>query len=588
MCREYSMKRIARFSLLFAMSLFLNASYGFMVYAESGIPEEAAAAYSEQALLLLEAGLDKDAITLAEAALRYRPDYSDALAIIAYSLALENEQISISDSNMTSFGQSVEQQVDYLMRAVQGYGFILLSEAEARLSLAHLLIQTKRFEQAAQILPPITAGGLPEEQLYIAWIRIFIGQEKWADADSLLNEAIRLYPRSAELMELLLSRDPVPQFFTRAFLENALQPSRYYTDALLRLIESQSSYSTHLFEQYYALGGDSPRAPCIQLLRAGSLELEQDQIDAMYDRFVSFGGLERWDLLALLYHHDLPEYLLERLQNDTSELTGTLYWHQPYQLRPSYWIYVQQGRLQRAYLDTDSDGLVEFEVSFVEGLPSQFVEYGPEETRICMYHYYPWLVRCEIVAENQKDIFTFVPYQMELPLFEILPVRGIHSWANADFSTFNDMHMDNPLNHAGRIRQHERINANGESEYYWYRAGNIALSHMRDRTGSMYSVTQYQDNLPVRSSVSLQHDGYFDQVSVYENGQIVASAFDIDRDGQADLWESYGERSGQLWRIHTEPLFGILLHPSFSDCRQADIIDSNDELFTSLLEMFDF
>ncbi|AFG37927.1 hypothetical protein [Spirochaeta africana] len=522
----------------------------------------AAATFTDHAYQLLLDGEPAGARDLAERALRYNPAKPDAHAVIALSFDPDSDQTL--------------RIVQHLYQALEDPGPHRISRIELQLLLGRLLLRMDRVEDAARILPPVSDVGLPRRDVLTAQVMLAYASSDYRRGDDLLQEGLRLYPDSPELIDILLQRDPVPHFFTRAYIEHGLQQSPLYRRAVLRMAETRNSYADReqLLQRYYALGGQSARASWLRLLDAVSQQLERSELETRFQRFMDDGGMRRWDLVYELLQTELPDYLLESIDARLRDYTGRIYWYQPYHSMPEQWLQLRNGNPVRWYLDQTADGQANLEIGFVEGMPHQAVLRTGEQEYLYNYHFYPWVIGIQQTLPEDAIYYSMIPFTLELPMFEQLPVGDGQSWA------------------AQRIRAGDRwpqITADRQQYRYsrkelddgrvrtrWYRDGITVRDEYRTEEDVLIRLVEYRQGARHRGSESLSHDGYFDMAELYDQDDLIARAFDTNRDGQADVWERFDERRTQIWKLGSQPLIGAVLHDPFAPLPEIDIFYGDD------------
>ena len=538
----------------------------------NGVSQELAAIYTSQAYDLMADGYRLDARQLAERALRYYSSYSDAHVIIAFSYQPNS--------------QDRERIIDHLQRAIDGSGLERYSRIDVRVFLADLYIQTHRLQAAEAVLPHFDDAGIPRQGLVEVWVDLLYARSEYREADYWLEQGLRLYPDSARLITILLQRDKQPDFFTRAFLEHALQASPYYREALLRFVETQKDMDVRqtLLQRYYALGGESPRAAWLQLRDAVAGD-DAAEIQKQLTAFTDAGGMERWDLLYELYQLALPDEILGQLDDRLNRKTGTVRWYEPYAQLPTQWIQLRDGELIRWHWDENTNGFADREVGFVAGMPYEAVMHHDATSYRYQYHYYPWVTTITEEGEQSSVQYSLVPFTLELSIFSELPVREARSWAAVSMREPRFHNVFNPAVATGRIRRMQTELSDGSLRTRIYVMGQLGEEHLADPDGQVFKITEFENGAPVRSSRSLQHDGYFDLSRAYRDGVPVASAYDLTRDGSADVWEYRDERAAQIWKLHNEPLIGLVISPWFANEPFIDIFYFDDEKLP-MLEYF--
>ncbi|THB66487.1 MAG: hypothetical protein D6B26_02665, partial [Spirochaetaceae bacterium] len=478
---------------------------------------------------------------------------------------------------------SSDQKLEHLVAAVNSATMHVFNQWQIRSELTRILLARKDFTKAREYLPPLN---MAEEMVVVSWAEYLVASGQYLEADDLLKDALRMYPRNAALLDMLLQRNPLPSFFTRAYVENALQESRRYTDALLRLIESQSDPAVRedWFVRYFAMDArphGSPRAAAMYFIDAVHNVLPDDEQRKRLEAFFAAGGGERWDLLSriLLSKSEMPDSIVAVFDAALESYTGVLYWHEAYVDLPVQWIEVDQGQIKKWCIDSTQDGKVDAEVNFVDGIPFEFLKHGKDEIDRYVFHFYPWVAMHE--HENAADFQHryFTPFSVELPVFISLPGADFQEWLSArpemvvERGHRSDM-PDQVL--ADHVRLLEESNQDGHICRTMYQKGKVIRQEWLDQNG-VYAITEYHENEPLRSSESLQRDGYFDRAGVFQDGQLLAYAYDLDRDGAAEMWEYFDQARTQIWLIKHSPRLGLVHNVDFANELLIDILADDDE-----------
>ncbi|MFW5800418.1 MAG: hypothetical protein ACOCVC_00170 [Spirochaeta sp.] len=560
-------------SVFWGMILLLAAAGVPSLAAESaGESSDSGAAeiYIDHAYDLLQEGLLLDARQLAERALRYNESSADAHAVVALSYRPQSAD--------------TETILHHLRQALHGGRLVRFSETELRVTLSTILRRVGRLDESAEVLPEIDHVGIPKQGVLESWVELHYARGDYRDGDRLLEEGLRLYPRSAVLADILLQRDPVPDFYTRSFVEHALQNSPRYLQSLLRLAEMQTDMQDRetLYQRYFALGGSSARAAWLRLADALDQDMSQEAVQNRFRDFRDNGGLQRWDLLYNLYAGDLPETIARQLSEELDSYTGTIYWYEPYSSMPSQWMELRDGTLVEWSWDQNLNGRADREVGFVDGMPHQAVIRRSSIEQRYTYHFYPWVIGYEERRNDGSTHYTIVPFSMEIPLFDQLPVRSSESWASQRISDPEIDFAISPSNDTSRIRIQKSRLQDGIQLKRLYRDGMLAREEYRENGDNLFRIIEFRGGVPYRSSESLARDGYFDMSGMYIDGELAARAFDTNRDGTADVWDYLNQPEAQVWRLGSEPLIGAVLDPRFPHPPNIDILYLDDEQYPNL------
>ncbi|GAB6090389.1 tetratricopeptide repeat protein [Spirochaeta dissipatitropha] len=517
--------------------------------------------YTSMAYDFFEKGSLQEAKELAEIALTYNPDNPDALLLYFFSIGRDVISLELLESEM--------------QRAIELGGFRYFRPEDSRIYLSELYMASGQYEKAREVLPFPEDSQLPGRRLIEANVELMYLMRDYSLADRWLYEGIRLFPESDVLADILIQRDPLPGFFTRAYIEYAMQSSPRYLQALLRLAQSQTPViREEILDQYFSLGGGSADGALIYLENAVLIGQEDTVLDR-WNRFKDSGGLLRWDLLRSIENSnlDFPTELIQEISDHLASFSGSLYWYDAFKQFPGQWIEFRDGEIIRWHLDSGSNGRLDYIVHFSDNIPQSIEAFGRMKYENYRYHMYPWVIQYIIHDDKSGERYRYelIPFSLEHRIFSNL-FEFERGQLPGKLNLLPDsMGIDSDL--SVHIRTREVIQSTGYRQVQEYFRALPVMEYAYNPVGTMIRITEFTDGEPSRSSISMQEDGYFDRVRKYSPGLLTSDAFDLNRDGKADYWLDYSnERAQHIWKLSNDPLLGLRMYPHFDSVPEVDIL----------------
>ncbi|MDR1316799.1 MAG: hypothetical protein LBK13_07995 [Spirochaetales bacterium] len=480
--------------------------------------------YFEEGRKRAEAGSRQDALGLTASALVFRPDYSDALFLKSTLLAQERETRIPA--------------LEAARGAVEADTWEFYSSRDGRIHLCRLLADMRFYREALDFLDgdglsvAASPGAVsPNAEEYGIRLRCYRGLGEEKKLRQTLAAALAAFPNEAVFLEFFFNiSDPLLPETVRRFELVRLEPEKHLP-AIAAYIRSagDSDIALRLAWDYFRAGGNDPAVSC--------LLIEKDLVDPAreIERFVSFGGLGRMELLRKLstaLRTRYPALLAEAL----SAFSGTVILDEDGDGIPEEEFLVEAGKPVRWKIDADQDGLDEVILDFSQStlLPSQAAYRDPGAGMMCMYAVYPYVEEAlyyESPYPELPDAARRTLRSRALPGFLALPL--ISDWTPP--SAENPSWLNYRLNRDFALLPREQV----ENFAYMYEERN---SREPDYT----------------RIVSL-HEGKIRQIDIvwskgeesivlhriiFQDGKFVRGLRDLDRDGIFDVRESYDELGG--------------------------------------------
>ncbi|MDR1179109.1 MAG: hypothetical protein LBK44_01280 [Spirochaetales bacterium] len=474
--------------------------------------------YFEEGRKRAQAGSRQDALGLTASALVFRSAYSDALFLKSTLLAQERE------TRLPA--------LEAARGAVEADTWEFYSSRDGRRHLCRLLADMRLYREALDFLdsPEVFAAASPVAEEYGIRLRCSRGLGEEKKLRQTLSEALAAFPNEAVFLELFFNiSDPLLPETVRRFELVRLEPEKHLS-AIAAYIRSvgNSDGALRLAWDYFRAGGTDPAVSC--------LLIEKNLADPAreIERFVSFGGLGRMELLRKLSTALRPRYpalLAEAL----SAFSGTVILDEDGDGIPEEEFLVEAGKPVRWKIDRNQDGLDEVIVDFSQStlLPSQAVYRGPDAGMMCAYAVYPYV---------EEALYYESPYPPE-------PPSGAARWTRRSHVLPGFLAL--PL-----ISDWTPPSAENPSWLDYRLNGDFALLPREQVENSAYMYEEWNSREPDYTRIVSLHEGKIRQIDIVLNkgeesvvlhriivqdGKFVHGLRDLDRDGIFDVRESYEE-----------------------------------------------
>jgi tetratricopeptide (TPR) repeat protein len=505
---------------------------------------EIARLYFENGRNLAQTGAKAEALELLDSALRFRPDYADALLLQSRLLAEDpaTRKKALEAARMAAGAASWE----------------FYSFREGVLHLSRILADMRLYEEALQCLGrPESLASPASAGEYAIRLRCYRGLGDRKKLEDTLASALAAFPGEPVLLEFFFrTADPLrPETVRRFELLDKNHAASLPAFAAYIQAAADSDGLLTLAWDYFKAGGNDPAVSCL-LMQKGAADPERE-----IERFVSFGGLKRMDLLRSVYASTRQRYP-RLLANLLSAFTGTSVLDKDKDGIGEEKFSIQGGKLFLWEIDEDQDGLDELSVEFSEKtlLPSRLVYRSGDSVLSCAYALYPYIEE----AMYEGGISGSAPGSRRT-LNRILP--GVLSLPIFSGGTFQESPEGIPylfyrLNSELSFLSLERVEAaaymyeerTAEDPEYTRRvflrdgvAGRIDIVHGGGEKERVLHRLIFEEGKFACGLRDLDRDGIFDVREFFEDGRLLAAAIDTTGDGKPDYREFFFPEVFKEW-----------------------------------------
>ncbi len=353
--------------------------------------------YANQAMTAIQEKDWPTADGLIKVALQFNPSNSDAL--YERGIVLQQRPGGIENA-ISAFG------------AALAAGQWSSEEPDpCRMDLGALLYRTKRYGEANAVLAKMTSTDSPD-WLYLS-ARSLAGEGQTEAASRMLERAIRAYPTDYRFVVELVRIDPQ---YRKQLAERYLQKvdTGHLPPEVLREIiidTPQAKQKRELIDVY------DLRFPQSATVLGESLMISEKVSDSQIGQFVAAGGLKEGGLAEQLYASLKSPQSKAFLAQSAAKFTGTSEWDTNRDGFAERTAVYESGRIVRLVVDDRQDGLPEYDVRFLNSVPSTVVaNHGGIEFHIA-YGAYPYVQSVDFTNGEVKTTYTMAPNSFALTLF---------------------------------------------------------------------------------------------------------------------------------------------------------------------------
>jgi tetratricopeptide (TPR) repeat protein len=498
--------------------------------------------YFEEGRNFQAAGARAEALELLETALRFRPEYSDALFLKSKILAEKPEN---------------RREASELARAaIKAASWEAYDLWEGTLHLCGLLAQLRRYREVLFLLNGSKRPGPRSVKEYELLLRCHQGLDDKKNLNTVLQAALEAFPEELFFLETYFRvSDPLRPETVRHF-ELVKRYAQWYLPAIAAYIlrAGDSDGVLKLAWDYFHAGGEDPAVSCL-LIEKGLVDPAREM-----ERFTAFGGLSRMDLLrkiasALRVQH--PRLLADAL----AAFSGQVVFDRDRDGIPEENFFIKEGKPSLWKIDEDQDGLDEIAIEFSEnGLPSQVGYLTHTSTMTLNYAEYPYIGESLYHDESRdmKESRTLrarvLPGNLAVPI-----VLGIPPAASVGVPW-----LDYRLNRSLASFSRERVE---NSAYMYEERNSLEPEYVQEvflENGKVQQIDiKYMEKTPNvivhrllfekgRFSYGLRdidRDGNFDLREFFEDGKLMRLSLDTTGDGKEDYTESFFPDIVKEWDI---------------------------------------
>lgn len=491
--------RVAVLSLaLFSLTQFTKA-----VADESGsarVSRELARIYAREAAELVDEA-DEEAISLADVALAYEPNSSDAQHVRA--LLHARSQSGRRDA------------IELLAAAVERPDFRVTSRREAHLKLAQLLLDSGEFDGSGEALAPLLESNPHDADALSLEVERLLRSGQRSAAFSVASNADALFSDDPRFFSALVRLDPSPGYEQLRRLETEPYEGNEWWFRAVRHYAAHASSADDRERSvtlYVEHGGGDPE---ILLYDEASDDLSR------VESFIESEGTIDIGLTQRLYQ-SVGEESRERLRDELNGLSGTLILDRLRRGLSEQRFSFEEGRLRSWEIDENVDGRPEWVIHFAsDGEPSSVRARVDNSEIEYEFRRYPE-VRSALHGNSR---YFFRSRRVELPL-----LSGDSPWFVERLDPFFPYALALPSGDAAN-RLHDRRFL--EAEAY--------LVQELDDEGSVRNSTRYRDGVPVLRVSDTLGDGRVDRLEYFEEGVIRRALRDPTGSGDFDLFEEYSK-----------------------------------------------
>ncbi len=464
--------------------------------------------YFDSARDLASAGRYAEAETILETAFQFEPLYSDALYLKAVILSEKGRR---------------REAANLATSAIKAGNWHSYSSFDGTVLAARILADIRRYADAAELLETSGSRTGREADSLLIRIKCLLGLKERGKALAELDKALEMFPEDFRFAELSFRTRGIGPgnglFLTRK------RSNPEYLAALLAYIEQDGPVEEKLAlaEEYYRLGGSSPRASCV-ILESGKADEKE------LDRFFAKGGISSLDLIrrAVLATKGKARELLE---SRLLSFSGPMTIDEDFDGIPEITYRVRGGEVEEFALDEDQDGTAEFSVTFRDGSPAKVFLAGKDFVFTADYSDYPFVERCEIVSGGgEKTTYFPVPGRSASPLIRNLPgstdrtERLLHRYRiDRSFALPDPEDMRRTA-----YKIEVSVPSSPFLRRYLVKGGEIVKLEEIAPGGSGERVRRrvdFSDGKPLLGERDLDMDGTFDLREIYSNGTLTALEF---------------------------------------------------------------
>ena len=526
------------FSFRKGLAFFLLAGFSLLVAIGLQADPRFAKLYFDSAKTLAASGKFSEAEEILQTALQLEPLYSDALYLKAELLAgkgLRREAATVASEAVKAGTWNRYTPFD---------GFLL----SARLSL-----DVRRYQDALMALSQAGPRTDREADPLLILVRCRLGLRERGPALTSLKKALELFPDDYRFYELAFRVKGVSPD-TGYFLSRRRSEAAYLA-ALLAYVEQDGPVEEKkdLAEEYYRLGGTSPRASCA-LMEMGKTD------EAELERFLRKGGLSSLDLCRRV-SLTLKDKSKDLFSQKLAAFSGTLTIDEDVDGIPEIKMTVLSGLPQELTYDEDQDGIGETILIFRDGSPDKVLFPGDKVLLSIQYSIYPFVEKVEArTPQGDGKAYFPVPEKLALPLIKALPVFQ----DNAQRILF-PYQFDRGYGLFGTEEVKKtayKIEETGPSSPYLrrYQVWNGKIQKLEEivqkgREEQVFRRVNFQDEKPVSGERDLDMDGFFDIKEYYSGG--ILKALEFRNGGSAVYREIFSPERLKEWDLNGDGVLDV-------------------------------
>jgi tetratricopeptide (TPR) repeat protein len=498
--------------------------------------------YFEEGRKLAQEGLAGDALGLLDSALVFRPAYADALFLKSSLLSQKRETRLAA--------------LETARRAVQAPAWEFYSPGAGLMHLCRLLADMRSYGEALAFLDSLGAGAAsPSIEEYGLRLRCYRGLGDGKKLAGTLAAALAAFPDEPAFLEFFFqTSDPLRPETVRRFELVKLEPEKHLP-AIAAYIKSSgnSDGALRLAWDYFRADGNDPAVSCL-LIEKALVDPRQEM-----ERFVSFGGLGRMELLRKLKTALQPQYS-GLLAGACAAFSGTVVLDADGDGVPEEEFLVKAGKPLQWKIDENQDGLDEVIVDFAEAtfLPARVAYRSGGAGMVCVYADYPYVGEAlyyegpypEVSAGNARRTLRsrILPGVLALPLISGWKPPAAEELSWLDYRLDRDFTALPGARVEGAAYMYEERDS-GEPDYTQLvslQGGKIRQIDIVWNAGGKSVVLHrimFQDGKFAFGLRDLDRDGVFDARESYDGeGKLALVLVDTAGDGTADYAESFVSR----------------------------------------------
>jgi tetratricopeptide (TPR) repeat protein len=505
--------------------------------------------YFNEAKALNETGDPAGALELLKSALLFRPDYSDALFLKSRILAEKPENRSSACETARA--------------ALKASSWETYTPGEGIVHLCRLLTELRLYKEALFLLADTETGNSAffSAEEYEILLRCHEGLGEKKNLETSLRSALAAFPDESFFLETFFrTSDPLRAETVRRFDLLKLEPEKHLP-AIASYIKSAANSDgvLQLAWDYFRAGGNDPAVSCL-LIEKGLVDPQRE-----IERFISFGGLSRIDLLRKIdqtLRFQYPQLVADALSSFSGEAVldadGDGISEEKF--------LIKMGKPVIWKIDEDQDGLDEVSVDFSETtlLPSKLTCTTGDSGMIAGYADYPYAdealyYKGGLYPASSSGIAdqTFrnhiLPGTLALPVISgvLPPVSGGAAWLNyrldRNFVTLSREKVEA----ASYMYEERNARESGYTRIVFLEDGKVRqidIVYSGGNESLVFHRLVFQNGKCSYGWRDLDRDGTFDVREYYdEDGKLDSVAIDTTGDGKPDYFESFFPENITEW-----------------------------------------
>ena len=468
---------------------YILLAFPVLLSAQASQNQAIALEYARQALDLLQDDLREEAYLLAGRGLGFDDTSSDLHYLRAVSSAHRQRETSAVR--------------EHLEEALSLDTWRLIDAQDGIRSLLSLLLRTGDTAAAEELLPSLRFRRAVDYRLAAQILRL---SGAFAEADAAIARGRRLYPQDPGLFRYGLSLDRAAEPEERRWIDRNASEDPDYLAALLDfiLVSPSGRERRELLERYFAAGGAHPMA------YAAAVEAAGDNPGPALSRFIDAEAYFDRSALRLVHRVVAGGAEAERLAAAVGTASGTVVEDAN---RDGFFesrMVLRNGRLVGWEVDRETDGRIEWQLEFADGVPVRAEHTVDGESYRVRFFDYPEASAVTFVTLPGNPTYHLIPASTD---YTVVPPASVR-----DTDTL-ELLVSLQVDDAPSILSPERV---VRSSY---------LVDFQGADGRQSARVLIDGANPVRRFEDSTGNGRIDRVLDYEDGVLVAGVADPDEDG---------------------------------------------------------